>query len=174
MSANYNNYLKEHIANVQKGFDWLKRNLPELIRPEYNFANILVHDLSKYMDAEYMAYDLYFYSDAKSDWIVEGFNKAWLHHIHRNPHHWQHWVLIEDDGEEKFKALEMPYNYIIEMICDWWSFSWKKGDLTEIFEWYDKHRDHMKLGRNTRRTVEDILAEIKLKLSEVTPKNESI
>jgi hypothetical protein len=83
-------------------------------------------------------------------------------------------VLIEDDGYEKFKALEMPYNYIIEMICDWWSFSWKKGDLTEIFEWYDKHRDRMKLGRNTRRTVEDILAEIKLKLTEVTPENESI
>lgn len=174
MSAKYNQYLREHIDNVQKAFKWLETNLPELVGPEHNFVNIIEHDLSKYTSAEYMAYDLYFYSDVKADWIVERFNKAWLHHIHHNPHHWQHWVLIEDDGDEKFKALEMPYNYIIEMICDWWSFSWKKGDLNEIFEWYDKHEHRMKLGRYTRRTVEDILAEIKFKLKEVTPDNATI
>nr|DAE02562.1 MAG TPA: hypothetical protein [Siphoviridae sp. ctmYS12] len=29
--------------------------------------------------------------------------------------------------------MDMPYNYIIEMICDWWAFSWNKGNLQEIF-----------------------------------------
>ena len=33
--------------------------------------------------------------------------------------------------------LEMPYDYIIEMICDWWSFSWQSGNLYEIFKWYE-------------------------------------
>ena len=60
----------------------------------------------------------------------------------------------------------MPYNYIIEMICDWWSFSWRTGKLDEIFNWYDAHKDYMKLSDSTRKTVETILAMIKVKLDE--------
>lgn len=59
----------------------------------------------------------------------------------------------------------MPYNYILEMVCDWWAFSWSKGDLTEIFKWYDAHTAHMKLGRNTRQIVEDVLDKIREKLN---------
>ena len=62
--------------------------------------------------------------------------------------------------------LDMPYNYIIEMICDWWAFSWNKGNLYEIFSWYDAHKAYMKLSDNTRKTVEDILGKIKDKLDE--------
>ena len=78
-------------------------------------------------------------------------------HIHENPHHWQHWVLNNDEPEEGEVILEMDYIYIIEMICDWWAFSWQKGDLSEIFSWYDKHQKYIKLAPNTRKTVEDIL-----------------
>lgn len=85
-------------------------------------------------------------------------------HIHRNPHHWQHWVLIHDD--EPAEYLDMPYEYIIEMICDWWSFSHKVGKLTEIFDWYKKHKD-MQLSDKTRKTVEDILDKIKNKIEEL-------
>ena len=60
--------------------------------------------------------------------------------------------------------LDMPYEYIIEMICDWWAFSWRNGDLTEIFDWYGKHKDYMKLSDKTRKTVEGILSKIKDKL----------
>lgn len=38
--------------------------------------------------------------------VVENFNRAWLLHIHRNPHHWQHWVLINDDPELGETVLE--------------------------------------------------------------------
>lgn len=58
----------------------------------------------------------------------------------------------------------MPHNYIIEMICDWWAFSWAKGNLYEIFSWYDAHKHYMKLSDKTRKTVEDILEKIKAKL----------
>lgn len=27
------------------------------------------------------------------------FNIAWLKHIHRNPHHWQYWILLNDNGK---------------------------------------------------------------------------
>ena len=58
----------------------------------------------------------------------------------------------------------MPRCYIIEMICDWWSFSWAKDDLTEIFRWYNEHREYMLLHKNTREIVEDILSKMAEKL----------
>ena len=97
--------------------------------------------------------------------VRQDFQLAWLHHIHHNPHHWQHWVLINDDSAEGAVCLEMPRCYIIEMICDWWSFSWAKDDLTEIFRWYDEHREHMLLAKNIRETVEDILSKMAEKLN---------
>lgn len=93
---------------------------------------------------------------------------AWLHHIHENPHHWQYWVLVNDDPEEGAIALDIPYKYVIEMICDWWSFSWKTGNLYEIFDWYDAHKNHMILSEYTRELVEEILEKIKVKLDEQT------
>lgn len=69
----------------------------------------------------------------------------------------------------------MPYNYVIEMICDWWAFSWQKGKLDEIFAWYDEHSKYMKLHPKTRKTVEEILAKMKDKLDEIAlTANESI
>ena len=55
-------------------------------------------------------------------------------------------------------------NILSKMICDWWAFSWRNGDLTEIFDWYNKHKDYMKLSDKTRKTVEGILSKIKDKL----------
>lgn len=120
-------------------------------------TQILNHDASKNSPEEYGAYDRYFYGGNKSFRVVQDFRKAWLHHIHENSHHWQHWVLNNDEPEEGEVILEMDYIYIIEMICDWWAFSWQKGDLSEIFSWYDKHYKYIKLAPNTRKTVEDIL-----------------
>ena len=164
MSAEYDAYIREHTSNVLKASDWLETNIPELNVKVYAFNNLLHHDESKWKDDEYQAYDVYFYGNARSTEIERNFNYAWLRHIHRNPHHWQHWVLINDEPEEGEKVLEMPYNYIIEMICDWWSFSWKKGCLSEIFNWYDKHASHIKLAPVTREIVEDILCKMRERL----------
>ena len=118
--------------------------------------------MSKYSFFEYDAYDNYFYG-TRTEKVESDFNYAWLHHIHNNPHHWQYWVLKHDDEPEE--ALEMPIQYVYEMICDWWAFSFKKGDLKEIFGWYDKHKG-MVLHPNTRKLVEDILDKIKKILEE--------
>ena len=171
MSINYDEYLRDHRMYVNRAGIWLFSNFPE-IQEKYDmnshreffvmgdpFPN---HDESKYSEEEYEPYDLYFYGN-KSSKVVKDFNYAWLHHIHHNPHHWQYWVLQHDDEPEE--VLEMPYEYVIEMICDWWSFSWKSGKLTEIFDWYEKHKN-MKLHPKTRKLVEDILNDIKWKLDQ--------
>lgn len=168
MSKQYDEYLEKHKANVRKGFEWLQENLPGLIPHESSASWQVVfnHDTSKNEPDEYDAYDAYFYGGNRSYAVVQEYRRAWLRHIHRNPHHWQHWVLINDDPNEGEIVMDMPYEYIIEMICDWWAFSWAKGNLNEIFNWYDEHKNHMKLGDNTRKTVDSILGDIKTKLEE--------
>lgn len=184
MSREYDLYLDEHKLNVRKGFDWIKENLPELFHGYFNDDIInqicYQHDASKSEPDEYEAYDKYFYGGNRSFKVVEDFRFAWLNHIHRNPHHWQYWVLINDDPNEGTIVLDMPRNYILEMICDWWAFSWKKhdetnniDDLGEIFKWFDKHKDYMKLSDVTYETVEDILSQIACKLTELAAEKES-
>ena len=171
MSYLYDKYLLQHKANVKQGFDWIHENLPNLIGDSIEFGGTtdyehqigFAHDASKSEPDEYSAYDAYFYGNNRSYAVVQAFNKAWLFHIHRNPHHWQHWVLINDDPDKGEIILDMPYNYIIEMICDWWAFSWNNGNLNEIFDWYEEHMDYMKLSDATRKTVENILSKIKKK-----------
>lgn len=170
MSIEYNNYLSEHISNVQKGLNFFKEHMPDILTYEGNyylgyaleeqFAN---HDKSKYDEKEYAAYDAYFYGGNKTQAVLDEFNRAWLHHIHHNPHHWQYYVLIQDDDETI--CVEMPYCYVLEMLCDWWAFSWKNGDLFEIFEWYEKHKNHILLNPKTRKVVEDILTKLRAQLA---------
>lgn len=170
MSAEYNEYLNEHIMNVNRAYDWLRTNLREVANPKGDFTTLLYlgrHDESKYSREEYDAYDAYFYGPMSKE-VKENFDYAWLHHIHENPHHWQHWVLVNDDPEEGSVGLDIPYKYVIEMICDWWSFSWKTGDLYKIFDWYDAHKKRMILSGHTRELVEEILGKIKVKLDEQT------
>ena len=166
MSVQYDNYLTEHKENVAKGFRWLQENIPEVIEDGFEWQICFNHDASKTDPEEYDAYDAYFYGNNRSYSVVQNFNKAWLRHIHNNPHHWQHWILINDEPKEGMVVIDMPYIYVIEMICDWWAFSWKKGDLNEIFGWYEDRKDYMKLSANTRRSVEYILGKMKDKLEE--------
>ena len=82
----------------------------------------LMHDISKFRPSEFVPYAVYFYGDKNANETYSGFYKpgddtyfdgAWLKHIHRNPHHWQHWVLREDDGGKKI--LPMTKEYKLEM-----------------------------------------------------------
>ncbi len=165
MSEKYTEYISEHCKAVRDAWTWLSDHnlLPEEVKTKYN---VYTHDNSKHTKEEYDAYDNYFYGE-KTEEVKTKFNYAWLHHIHNNPHHWQHWVLVNDD--DGTHALEMPAQYVYEMICDWWSFSFRKGDLKEVFKWYEDHKSNMILHPNTKALVEDILyKQIKPILEEVS------
>lgn len=174
MSKDYDEYLNEHRKAVFAAYQWITENVPEVLADldkDIDWQMQFNHDASKGDREEYQAYDAYFYGGNKSYQVLKDFDYAWLHHIHNNPHHWQYWLLFEDDPElgTPYKALEIPFEYVIEMICDWWSFSFRSGDLREIFNWYDAHKDIMKLHPKTRKLVEDILGVIKRKLDEIQP-----
>lgn len=162
MSQQYDEYLHEHVSNVNRAAEWMidHNMVPDYLIDILRRKLVPFHDESKYDSREYNAYDEYFYGKGKDDIPTKlAFNYAWLRHIHLNPHHWQYWVLIND--EDGVFALEMPKQYVYEMIADWWSFSWKQNDLTIIFNWYSEHSKNMILHPNTKALVEEILDEIK-------------
>ena len=165
MSKEYNKYLQEHRANVAAAYYWIKENTPELlIDDDYERQITAAHDKSKSDADEYDAYDNYFYGPDQSYDAKVAFNNAWLNHIHKNKHHWQYWILRNDDSTED--VLDMSYKYIIEMICDWWSFCFKENKLDGIFTWYNTNKTNIKLSDVTRIGVEYILKRINEKLNE--------
>jgi hypothetical protein len=117
----------------------------------------LIHDLSKFLPSEWIPYLNWFYGD-NPEWWSGTFNVAWLKHIHRNPHHWQHWILREDSGE--VELLEMPDRYLIEMVCDWYGAGIaqnKTGGWDETWRWFQENRDRISLHWHTRELVEAFL-----------------
>ncbi|WP_231687657.1 DUF5662 family protein [Bacillus sp. CHD6a] len=100
------------------------------------FIQGITHDLSKFSSKEFVPYAKKFFSDRELSAEDEmKWKYAWLHHQNKNKHHAEYWVV---DPQNK-TALPMPRKYLIEMVCDWRSFSRKWGrkmkqselDLTE-------------------------------------------
>lgn len=126
----------------------------------------IIHDWSKLLPNEFIPYANYFYgkgSDITRGRDATGYYKptdtgdfrfdfAWLLHQKRNKHHWQWWVLPEDEGG--LKVLEMPQRYMKEMLCDWRGAGRaqmkKKYQENSTQAWYLKHAKKMKLDFRTR------------------------
>ena len=168
-SNEYNEYLHNHVINVISS--WENCLKPALINSgigDYSKYDvdaigdiIKYHDASKYTSDEYFAYLNYFYPTDKFPKDETAFDKAWLHHQHSNPHHWQHWVVVRDEGN--IVPLDMPFAYICEMICDWHSFSAKDPNNT-AYNWYKENGNKMILSDNTRSTVEMLIEFMKTPL----------
>ena len=159
----YNEYLRTHIASVKHCLTYLQNN--GIIPFGYLENYVREHDESKWGSCEFVPYREYFYGKRDSH-VDEEFKKAWLHHIHNNPHHWQYWVLINDD--DGIEIIEMPKRYVIEMICDWMSFGYSKHDLTMTKKWYEERKDKIMLHPETRKIVEEILEKL-TKVAEQDP-----
>ena len=79
----------------------------------------LVHDLSKYSLKELSIAKYYIGTRSPHEVCREtlGYSPSWLNHYHKNKHHWQFWLDMED-WPGKVIAIKMPYKYVIEMFCD--------------------------------------------------------
>lgn len=140
----------------------------------------IVHDWSKFLPSEWRAYAEMFYGGPKkptSDpttlhgalelvaWEGEarshrvrwqyGFDRAWLRHQHRQPHHWQHWVLREDSGATK--VLPMPREDALEMYCDWVGAGRAITGSKSPRQWYEKNKERIMLHILTREFVESLM-----------------
>lgn len=117
----------------------------------------LIHDASKFLPSEWIPYANTFYKSDGSKQYDEtpAFNVAWLKHQHRNPHHWQHWILRMDSGNTV--AQEIPMRYVLEMIADWMGAGRAITGKWESAEWYANNRDKIVLHDKTRKIVDGII-----------------
>lgn len=155
----YKDYVIGHKERVKKFTDWLEENCPEVFEGVdlSAFHDIIEeHDESKFSEEEFEAYAQKFYGkqdiNGRPLEYVPGYDEAWKHHWMNNEHHPEHWL-----GED------MPYIYILEMLCDWGSFSIDKGDLTELSDYYyeqAKNDEEKNLSEATQEIIEDVLERI--------------
>lgn len=136
----------------------------------------LVHDMSKFLPDEFIAYARYFYGPKETgvldcpaggkdvpvvmwpEGVKAAFDLAWFKHQRRNVHHWEYWIHI-DKWCEKIEVIEMPRKHVLEMVCDWkgaGKAQGKKGK-DECKKWYLEKRDLMTFHPSTRDLVESIL-----------------
>lgn len=130
----------------------------------------LTHDLSKLFPDEFVPYARHFYrADGTkrpkkrdetgyykpTDTGDAAFDFAWLLHQKRNDHHWQWWVLAEDEGG--LKVLAMSDGARREMLADWRGAGRAQGK-PDVLGWYTENRGKMQLAEETRAWVEYVLS----------------
>lgn len=154
----YDRYLSNHISAVQQAYEEIFKELllteSDLTVEDINKLedNIKNHDNSKYYDEEYYPYLHWFYPENNEEKNRIEFDYACLHHYHNNPHHWNHWILNDDEDKNTDRVLDMPEIYVIEMLCDWSSFS-KKNPESTAYKWWVDNQDKMKMTENTKTLV---------------------
>ncbi|MBN2142294.1 hypothetical protein JW711_03100 [Candidatus Woesearchaeota archaeon] len=143
-----------------------RRYIQSLISHKYQVINIglkvgglplhrlVLHDMSKFSPAEYGPYTRRF---SGRPYSKEEWDRAWLHHIHRNPHHWNHWLI---EG----KPIPMPETYVREMVVDWMAAERGYHGGTDISAWLNKSVPKMILHEKTIVTLEAMLKEVGFRL----------
>lgn len=169
----YLDYINNHINAVKQAFNEFFLPLlgkdhicdklsDEIFKDAIRKAqvNIEEHDASKFGDEEFDGYREKYYptSKEKSDPEFESKAKersevAWVHHYTNNAHHPKYW----HDNESGIIS-DMSLEYIIEMICDWKSFSVVNPN-DDVHEWYNTKAVHEKedMSDKTKEIAEYIL-----------------
>lgn len=140
----------------------------------------IIHDLSKFLPSEYFAYRDYFYNNPENDEnykslnkvlnrsfteelslliykakikrIKDNFDYAWCYHQKRNKHHFQYFLLKNDDGT--LRPLEMPIKYRKETLSDWAGCSYALKGFDNTLNWYTENRKKMIIAPETREWLE--------------------
>jgi hypothetical protein len=129
----------------------------------------LKHDASKILPSEFIPYANFFYGRKPAKRDSTGYYKptdtgdaafdfAWLLHQKRNDHHWQWWLLPEDEGG--VKILPMSPNARLEMLCDWRGAGRAQG-TPDTVKWYEANKHKLQLHPDTREWVEKKIDELK-------------
>lgn len=120
----------------------------------------VLHDLSKFRPDEWCPYVEWFYGTRGDDMPIkrDAFSVAWLKHIHRNKHHWQWWVLLEDSGSKVM--MDMDDTSRKEMIADWRGAGKAITGKDNTSAWYEANKERMSMTESTRRWVEEQIKEV--------------
>lgn len=119
------------------------------------------HDNGKFEEPEFDGYRQWWYPAPGEKRSKQKLNNALLHHLHSSGHHWQYWCTYDTKYDDGVTILKMPCEYVLEMLCDWYSFSIKENNPMSIFSWYEDNKSDMFFHPTTRRLVEVLLIRLK-------------
>lgn len=118
------------------------------------------HDQSKFSPTEFGAYALHFCGGGAPDL----FAVAWLHHIHKNAHHWNHWLFADGFTPKGSKvengAVEMPEHYALEMMADWQAANIVYSKSEDMSEWLASNMGRIMVHSRTAIFLRKILREL--------------
>jgi hypothetical protein len=145
---------------------------------------LVVHDLSKFRPSEFVPYGGFFYGLPGATWrkpvpepsASPAMREAWLRHVQRNAHHWQHWVLIKggsvvakregasgDAAAELLEALPMPERYVREMLADWMgvarAYRGAYPESVSAWDWWQQNKGQIVLHDEARRLLAAAMAD---------------
>ena len=125
------------------------------------YIHAFTHDLSKFLPSEWLPSVRFYFGDG--DMPRDGraafrqsdpaFNRNTLLHIHRNPHHWQHWIFLKDNGD--LVPVEIPEKYRRQLLADWRGAAKVKGNI--LREYYTKATQKEYLAPDTRAWMDDMI-----------------
>lgn len=124
----------------------------------------LVHDLSKFHPVEFFE-SVRYYTGTRSpiDTCKEknGYSNAWLHHKGINKHHYEYWQDYFDYGTI---AIEMPYEYTIEMLCDFLgagrAYHGKNFSMEKELEWWEKKKENCAMHEFQRKFIDQVFYQL--------------
>lgn len=119
----------------------------------------IVHDMSKFLPDEWFPYVEFFYNGKKTK---DEFERASSLHRNRNKHHYQCWIIQQEDGSSAVLPMEEPY--ITEMICDWIGIekamkalghrSLESDPLCEVQNYWIKTKNTKEMHEQTKREID--------------------
>jgi len=127
----------------------------------------VLHDWSKLLPSEFIPYARFFGHASPRDETGyykptetgdSAFDFAWLLHQKKNRHHWQFWILPEDEGG--MKVLPMPDRYRKEMLADWRGAGRAQG-TPDTVAWWAKNKHKMRFHSETHAWIENSLSPVK-------------
>jgi hypothetical protein len=120
-----------------------------------NPIQIKKHDKSKTSPEEYVWYVRRFGGKQKD----KEFAGAWHHHIIHNPHHWQHW-LIPPGRNEKPSTIQMPDEFVVEMVADWMGSGRAYMGDWDMTSWLRENLYKIVIHPDTRMLLNTILIDL--------------
>lgn len=147
VQAAYRESLYDHIRFVREAGQQL--GVPDRL--------LAIHDQSKFSEDEFVGYATHFHGGGAPDL----FATAWLHHIHHNPHHWQHWIFPDGftppDSSIENGVARMPLYYALEMIADWMGASMAYTASWDMQDWLHNNMPRITLHSETAMYVREVL-----------------
>jgi hypothetical protein len=120
---------------------------------------LIIHDWSKLLPSEWFGYAEWKYKQMteegggtnKND---RGYGRSWHLHYLRNPHHWQHFIYV-DDQKGSCYPVEIPDKYRREMLADWRATQRIRFGDNNVLPYYEMNKEVILLAPETRAWLEE-------------------